>query len=34
LNYLIGQFDLSAFDAAFRNDQLGAPAYPPTSCSK
>ncbi|MDR1469735.1 MAG: transposase [Spirochaetaceae bacterium] len=29
LNYLIDQFDLSAFNAAFRNDQLGAPAYPP-----
>jgi transposase len=28
LNYLIDQFDLSAFDTAFRNDQLGAPAYP------
>jgi hypothetical protein len=29
LNYLIDQFDLSVFDAAFHNDQLGAPAYPP-----
>jgi transposase len=29
LNYLIDQFDLSAFDAAFHNDRLGAPAYPP-----
>jgi hypothetical protein len=29
LNYLIDQFDLSAFDMVFRNDQLGAPAYPP-----
>jgi transposase len=26
---LIDQFDLSAFNAAFRNDRLGAPAYPP-----
>jgi transposase len=29
LNYLIDQVDLSAFDAAFHNDRLGAPAYPP-----
>jgi transposase len=29
LSCLIGQFDLSAFDAAFRNDQPGAPAYSP-----
>jgi hypothetical protein len=29
VNYLIDQFDLSRFDAAFHNDQLGAPAYPP-----
>jgi transposase len=29
LNYLIDQFDLSAFDEAFHNDQMGAPAYPP-----
>ncbi|MDR1469221.1 MAG: transposase [Spirochaetaceae bacterium] len=29
MNYLIDRFDLSAFDAAFRNDRLGAPAYPP-----
>ncbi|MDR2633449.1 MAG: hypothetical protein LBC51_07495 [Treponema sp.] len=29
LNYLIDQFDLSAFNAAFHNDRLGAPAYPP-----
>ncbi|MDR3115470.1 MAG: transposase, partial [Treponema sp.] len=29
VNYLIDQVDLSAFDAAFHNDQLGAPAYPP-----
>ncbi|MDR3122221.1 MAG: hypothetical protein LBU16_00370 [Treponema sp.] len=28
LNYLIDQADLSAFDAAFHNDRLGAPAYP------
>jgi hypothetical protein len=34
LNYLIDQLDLSAFDAAFRNDRLGTPAYPPMSCSK
>jgi hypothetical protein len=34
LNYLIDQFDLSALDTAFRNDRLGAPAYPPMSCSK
>jgi hypothetical protein len=26
---LIDQFVLSTFDAAFRNDQLGASAYPP-----
>jgi hypothetical protein len=26
LNYLIDQVDLSAFDAAFHKDQLGAPA--------
>jgi hypothetical protein len=29
LNYLIDQFDLSSFDAAFHNDRIGAPAYPP-----
>jgi transposase len=29
LNYLIDQLDLSAFDAAFHNDEKGAPAYPP-----
>jgi transposase len=28
LNYLIDQFDLSAFNAAFHNDEKGAPAYP------
>jgi transposase len=29
LNYLIDRLDLTAFDAAFRNDLKGAPAYPP-----
>jgi transposase len=29
LNYLIDQFDLSAFDGAFHNDRLGALTYPP-----
>jgi transposase len=29
LNYLINQLDLTAFDAAFHNDQMGAPAYSP-----
>lgn len=30
LNYLLdGPIDLSAFDARFRNDETGAPAYPP-----
>ncbi|MDR0722728.1 MAG: transposase [Treponema sp.] len=29
LNHLIDQLDLSAFDAAFHNDQQGAPAYSP-----
>jgi transposase len=29
LNYLIDQLDLCAFDAAFHNDEKGAPAYPP-----
>jgi transposase len=30
LNHLIDPLDLSAFDAAFHNDQKGAPAYSPT----
>jgi transposase len=29
LDYLIDRMDLSSFDAAFRNDSTGAPAYPP-----
>ncbi|MDR0375411.1 MAG: transposase, partial [Treponema sp.] len=29
LNYLIDRLDLGAFDAAFRNDKKGAPAYSP-----
>jgi hypothetical protein len=29
VNYLMDQLDLSVFDAACRNDQLGVPAYPP-----
>jgi transposase len=29
LNHLIDHLDLRAFDAAFHNDQKGAPAYPP-----
>lgn len=30
LNYLLdGPIDLSSFDARFRNDATGAPAYPP-----
>jgi transposase len=29
LNSLTGRLDLSAFDAAFRNDKKGAPAYSP-----
>jgi transposase len=29
VNYLIDQLDLSAFDAAFHNDNKGAPAYSP-----
>jgi transposase len=38
LKYLIDHFDLSAFDAAFHNDDQSAPAYPPAvmltiSCS-
>jgi hypothetical protein len=33
LNYLIDQLDLSPFDAAFHNDEKGAPAYPPKEWS-
>jgi hypothetical protein len=29
LNYLIEQVGLSFFDAAFHNDRIGAPVYPP-----
>jgi hypothetical protein len=29
LNYLTGRPDLGAFDAAFRNDEKGAPAWSP-----
>ncbi|MDR0722362.1 MAG: hypothetical protein LBF75_06150 [Treponema sp.] len=29
LKYLIDHFDLIFFDAAFHNDDQGAPAYPP-----
>jgi transposase len=30
LNHLIDRTDLSAFDAAYHNDEKGAPAYPPS----
>ena len=29
LDYIVDRLDLSSFDAAFHNDQTGAPAYPP-----
>jgi transposase len=29
LNYLIGKIDLSIFDATYKNDAVGAAAYPP-----
>jgi transposase len=34
LNYLLDAIDLSSFDARFRNDETGAPAYPPAMLLK
>ena len=34
LNHLLDTLDLSAFDARFRNDTTGAPAYPPATLLK
>ncbi|MDR1353645.1 MAG: IS1182 family transposase, partial [Treponema sp.] len=34
LDCLIDRLDLGAFDAAFHNDQKGAPAYPPDALLK